>query len=200
MYAIRKETVAVAPAFEDTISEEKSLFALFHHPLLQGFWKQELGEETYGVLRDVIPPTWILDPRPLPPHAVIPGLRIGGEPVADWSRLKEATQRERELVIKPSGFSPWLGGAGASPWNDMSAEDWGAAVNEALAGFHRTPSILQPFHKAVQPGFVCGGRRRPERRASRHGLPARSVRLTWQAGGEVKLTGVLARACPTEDN
>lgn len=199
LYAIRKETVAVTPPLKHHL-EEKSLFALFHHPLLQGFWKQELGEETYGVLRDVIPPTWILDPRPLPPHAVIPGLRIGGEPVADWSRLKEATQRERELVIKPSGFSPLAWGSrGVSIGHDMSAEDWGAAVDEALAGFHRTPSILQPFHKAVRSrvSYV-------EDAADQNGellamdCRARLCPYYVASGGEVKLTGVLATLCPAD--
>ena len=129
--------------------EEKSLFALFCHPMLEPFWRRELGKKTYPFLQEVIPQTWLLDPRSLPPHAVIPGLEIGNLPVTDWRQIISGTQRERELVLKPSGFSELAWGSrGVAIGHDLSTEDWTTAVENALVSFERTPYVLQKFHKA----------------------------------------------------
>ena len=54
--------------------------------------------------------SWILDARPLPPHAVIPGLEIDGQPLGDWKTLAHLTKKQREFVVKPQsdGFTPEL--------------------------------------------------------------------------------------------
>src|SRR5690625_1094248 len=105
LYAIRQEWVQVTPPLKHHL-EEKLLFALFHHPVLAPFWREHLGKESVEFLAEVFPPTWVMDPAPLPPHAVIPGLELRNRAVTDWHELGECSQRERELVIKPSGFSP----------------------------------------------------------------------------------------------
>ncbi|HEX6972118.1 MAG TPA: hypothetical protein VF234_07850, partial [Limnochordia bacterium] len=113
------------------------------------YWRSELPGETYRLLQGVFPRTWVLDPRPLPPHAVIPGLSVGGQSVTAWSQLKAATQKERELVIKPSGYSPLAWGSrGVAVGHDLPAQEWEAALENALAAFPKTPHILQEFHTA----------------------------------------------------
>ena len=52
--------------------EEKSAFALLHHPVLAPYWLTELGEELFVHLTTIMPRTWVLDPAPVPPSAVIP--------------------------------------------------------------------------------------------------------------------------------
>ena len=68
--------------------------------------------------------------------------------LASWEELKSLSQRERELVLKVSGFSPEAWGArGVYIGSDLSREAWGQAVEQALNAFPRTPWVLQRFCK-----------------------------------------------------
>src|SRR5947207_11059497 len=91
--------VRVTPPFKPYL-EEKMWFALFWLRPLREFWRRELGERHWLTLQRVIPYTWIIDPTPLPQHAVIPELEIN-----DWRELGEFSQKQRELILKISGFS-----------------------------------------------------------------------------------------------
>jgi hypothetical protein len=123
--------------------EEKMLFALLWNRNLQGFWRQELGEGFLGRLKKLVPYTWIVDPTPLPPHAAIPELNL-----TDWQQLKTMSQKERDLILKVSGYSENAWGArGVFLGSDLSHEDWSKAVDAALADFEKSPSVLQRFHK-----------------------------------------------------
>jgi hypothetical protein len=123
--------------------EEKMLFALLWNRNLQGFWRQELGEGFLARLKKLVPYTWIVDPTPLPPHAAIPELNL-----TDWQQLKTMSQKERDLILKVSGFSENAWGArGVFLGSDLSHEDWSKAVDAALASFERSPHVLQRFHK-----------------------------------------------------
>jgi hypothetical protein len=94
-------------------------------------------------LKKYIPYTWLLDPTPLPPHAALPGLEI-----TEWQQLKSLSQKERDLILKVSGFSENAWGArGVFLGSDLSHEDWAKAVDTALAQFERSPSVLQRYHK-----------------------------------------------------
>ena len=123
--------------------EEKMLFALLWNRNLQNFWRQELGEGFLARLKKNIPYTWLVDPTPLPPHAAIPELNL-----TDWSQLKTLSQKERDLILKVSGFSENAWGArGVFLGSDLSQADWSAAVDAALKNFETSPSVLQRFHK-----------------------------------------------------
>ena len=125
------------------IFEEKMLFALLWNRNLQHFWRQELGEGFLTRLKKLVPYTWLVDPAPLPPHGAIPGLNL-----TDWQQLKTMSQKERDLILKVSGFSEKAWGArGVFLGSDLSQEDWSKAVDDALAGFKTSPSVLQRFHK-----------------------------------------------------
>jgi len=123
--------------------EEKMLFALLWNRNLHNFWRQELGEGFLKQLKKIIPYTWLMDPAPMPPHAAIPELNL-----TDWSQLKAMSQKERDLILKVSGFSENAWGArGVYLGSDLSLADWSAAVDAALANFEQSPSVLQRFHK-----------------------------------------------------
>ena len=144
MAAARQLRVTPAPK---PLFEEKMLFALLWNRNLRGFWRQELGEGFLSRLLELAPYTWVVDPAPLPPHGAIPEINL-----TDWQQLKTLSQRERELVLKVSGFSELAWGArGVFLGNDLSHADWSAAVDTALAGFERSPFVLQRFDK---PGLV----------------------------------------------
>ncbi len=125
------------------VFEEKLLFALLWNRNLEEFWRQELGENFFNRMQRLTPYTWIVDPTPLPPHAAIPELDL-----TDWQQLKTLSQKERELILKVSGFSAHAWGArGVYLGNDLSHADWAAAVDEAVAGFAHSPYVLQRYHK-----------------------------------------------------
>jgi hypothetical protein len=125
------------------IFEEKMLFALLWNRNLQNFWRQELGESFFARLKKIIPYTWLVDPTPLPPHAAIPELNL-----TDWQQLKSLSQKERELILKISGFSEKAWGArGVFLGSDSSQADWSVAVDEAISSFQNSPFVLQRFEK-----------------------------------------------------
>ncbi len=123
--------------------EEKMLFALLWNRNLQGFWRQELGEGFFSRLKKLVPYTWIIDPAPMPPQAAIPELNL-----TDWRQLKTLSQRERDLILKVSGFSEQAWGArGVFLGSDLPQADWAKAVDDALQHFDRSPRVLQRYHK-----------------------------------------------------
>ena len=129
------------------VFEEKMLFALLWNRNLQSFWRQELGESFFSRLLELVPYTWFVDPAPLPAHAAIPQLNL-----TDWHQLKALSQKERELILKVSGFSPHAWGArGVYLGSDLSHGDWAAAVDKAISSFGHSPYVLQRYHK---PGLV----------------------------------------------
>ncbi|HEY9084896.1 MAG TPA: hypothetical protein VIN40_03005 [Candidatus Tyrphobacter sp.] len=147
LYAARHNTVKMTPPPKAHL-EEKLSFALLHHPQLAALWRAEMGAETYQRMQTLLPPTWILDPRPLPPQASIDGLTAAGVPVNDWRQLLDLGKSERNFVTKPSGFSEiaW-GSRGVKIANDLTKEEWAQTLDGALASFDRTPYVLQRFRK-----------------------------------------------------
>jgi hypothetical protein len=143
MNAAKDGTMRVSPPFKPYL-EEKMWFALFWMQPLREFWRRELGEKYFLKLQEVVPYTWPLDPAPLPQHAVIPRLEIN-----DWRAAGKLSQKERDLLIKVSGFSPlgW-GSRGVMVGSDVPQGEWERAIEEALASFQTQPRIMQRFHKA----------------------------------------------------
>ena len=194
MYSCKKGRVKITPPFKPYL-EEKLAFSLFKHPVLTSLWEKGLGCETFSILSHLIPETWTLDSREIPEYAVIPGLDIGGKLVQSWKELIPLTQKERELVIKPSGFSPesW-GSRGVVIGHDVSAEVWKKTLEDSLAKFPEGSSVLQVFHK----GRRVRIRYRDSFTDSIVEMESR-VRLTpyyFLIDGSARLTGILATLCP----
>jgi hypothetical protein len=194
MYAAKKGQVVTTPPYKTSL-EEKLSFGLFHHPSLKPDWEKALGSETFDTLSHLIPETWVLDSHPLPPYGVIPGLEVKGTPVQAWQKLMGLTQKEREMVIKPSGFSPesW-GSRGVVVGHDVSGEVWQETLTKGLQSFPDQPSILQKFYK---------GKRVPisylDRNSGQIETIQSRVRLTpyyFVVDGITHLAGILATLCP----
>ena len=200
MYSAKKREVTVTPPFKHFL-EEKLLYALFHHPGLKKYWLNELGEETFTLLANLFPATWILDPGEMPPYGVIPGLEVGGMPVTKWSDLKDTTQAEREFVIKPSGFSELAWGSrGVVAGHDISQKVWGDTIEKALMDFNKNPRILQEYHRGrhVEVSYM------DESSHEMNKMPGR-VRLCpyYFIEGphdkeDVRLRGIMATICPLD--
>ena len=142
LHANAKGRVAITPPIKPFL-EEKMWFALFWLRPLHEFWRRELGEKYFLKLQEVIPYSWILDPTPLPQHAVIPRLEIH-----DWREAAKFSQKDRDLLLKVSGFSPlgW-GSRGISLGSDLAHSEWEKRIDNALATFDSSPTIIQRFHK-----------------------------------------------------
>lgn len=176
--------------------EEKLIFALLWNRRLRDYWRQELGEGFFKRLQKCVPYTWLLDPTPLPPHAAIPGLEL-----TDWRQLKELSQRERELVLKVSGFSDRAWGArGVYVGNDLSTADWSKAVDNALAAFPQSPYILQRFARPrlVESGYFDFSAGQMVRMPGRARLCPYYFVAGEGDGARASLGGVLATICPAD--
>ena len=123
--------------------EEKMLLSLLWNRNLRNFWQRELGSMFFKEMITHTPQSWVIDTAELPPHAAIPGLEL-----TNWQQLGEMSQRERNLVLKVSGFSERAWGArGLHVGSDLSQADWSKAIECALAEFNLSPWVLQRYHK-----------------------------------------------------
>ncbi len=196
MYGAKKGRVRVTPPYKPWM-EEKLAFALLHHPMLEGFWADALGTAVFAHLRQVMPKTWIVDPRPLPPSAIIPGLTLDGKAVSDWRQLAQATQKQRQCVLKPSGFSELAWGSrGVVVGHDIPQSAWAAKLDHALDAFTTTPYVFQAFHKGRQYEMTYWDERTGQP-ASMEGR-ARLSPYYFVSGDEVTLGGILATVCPKD--
>lgn len=195
-YAARKRLAVVTPPYKPFV-EEKMLLALLHSEFLADYWATSLGKASFELLKKTLCPTWILDNRPVPPHAGISGFRRKGNPIRDWREIEQGTQKDRQIVIKPSGFSPLAWGSrGVKIGHDMAREDWSEVVQEALASFDRQPYVLQPFNDTA----LIGVKYYEESSSALREMRAR-VRLCpyyFVTGDRAELGGVLATACPKD--
>jgi hypothetical protein len=124
--------------------EEKLWMALFHLRPLRDLWRRELTENQHRRLTEYIPYSWLVDPTPLPPHAVLPRLDVHS-----WAGVAAFSQKQRELVLKRSGFHPEAWGArSVTIGHDVPQAEWSTALAGALADHPGHPFVLQAFHRA----------------------------------------------------
>lgn len=176
--------------------EEKSALALYHHHLLREFWQESVPKRSRKILDGLIPKSWIVDPAPLPPGAVIDGPLAQGRPLHNWMDLAEASQKERNLVLKISGFheTAW-GSRSVVIGNDVSKEDWTESLKEACSAAETHLHIIQEFRKSIRlkhPLYSSDGE-----------IYEASGRLRLNPyyfvnGDSVELSGVLATFCPPD--
>ncbi len=172
--------------------EEKMWFALFWLQPLREFWRRELGEKYFRKLQEVIPYTWLLDPTPLPQHAVIPRLEIH-----DWREAAKFSQKDRDLLLKVSGFSPlgW-GSRGLALGSDLPHAEWEKRIEHALATFDSSPTIMQRFHKGRLLEHRYWDRDSDELRTMKGRV--RLCPYYFIEGDRVRLRGALATIAPAD--
>ena len=183
--------ITVSPPFKPYL-EEKMWFAFFWLQPLRDFWRRELGDKYFRQLQRMIPYTWILDPTPLPQHAVIPRLEI-----QSWNEAGKFSQKERDLLLKVSGFSPlgW-GSRGVALGADLPHAEWQQRITDALAGFEREPTIMQRFHKGRLFDHPYWDAETDELKTMRGRVRLCPYYFVETDG--VKLRGALATICPAD--
>ena len=191
--------VAIAPPMRP-FQEEKLTLALFHHHLLQDYWAEALSGRALKLLRALIPPSWIIDPAPLPPGAVLDGPRVGGRSLNDWRGLAGASQKERDLIIKISGYHETAWGARSVVLGrDCSREEWQAGVEHAIALAPANLHLLQAYkkprrieHPPYEPGVDT-----PVAAVAKAGR-LRLCPYYFLIDGRAQLSGALATFCPPD--
>lgn len=192
---VSEPPVVVTPPLR-SFQEEKLSLGLFHHHLLEDYWRENLPKAAFRILRRAIPPTWIVDPVDLPPPAVLDGPTIGGKPIRNWVDLAQGSQKERSLILKISGFHETAWGArSVTLGNDVSREEFRAALEEATAFTEQGFYILQEFRKPkrmTHPVFTAEGELRP------HEGRLRLSPFYFVRENEADLCGALATFCPPD--
>ena len=195
----RKATspLAVTPPMR-AFQEEKLSMALFHHRVLEDFWREHLPKRSHTILKQLIPQTWVVDPVELPPNAVLDAPYVNGKPIARWEQLVDAGKKERNLILKISGFheSAW-GARSVTLGSDCSREEWEAAIFKAVSMASTSLHVLQIYEKPKRvshPVYASEG--------SIYEMQGR-VRLcpyyfVDEPSGRVDLKGVLATICPAD--
>jgi hypothetical protein len=189
--------VAITPPMR-AFQEEKLAFALFHHRLLQEYWAEAVGARSLKLLKSLIPASWVMDPAPLPPGAVLDGPKVGGRALGDWRDLIAASQKERDLIIKISGFHETAWGARSVVLgSDCSREEWQRGVERALELAPTNLHVLQAYMKPRRVRHSLYGNEAPH---EAHEVDGR-LRLCpyyFVAGGNARLSGGLATFCPPD--
>jgi hypothetical protein len=176
--------------------EEKLNLALFHHPRLREFWRENLSKGSYKLLNRIIPHGWIMDPVDLPPNAVLDAPHVGGQPIYKWEQLGQASQKERNLIMKLSGFHENAWGARSVLYgSDASREEWTDGINEAMEGARENLYLLQEYRKPARlqhPVFSPEGEVFPMKGR------LRLCPYYFAIGDTVETGGVLATFCPAD--
>ncbi len=195
--------IAIAPPMRH-FQEEKLALALFHHHLLHDYWAESLGGRTLKVLQKLIPRSWVMDPAPLPPGAVLDGPAVGGRLPNDWRDLAAASQKERDLIIKISGFHETAWGArSVLLGSDCSREEWQQGIEQALRLAPTNLHLLQDYRKPKRVSHPLYDRAADGAPAVAPVAAARDGRLRlcpyyFVVGGEARLSGALATFCPPD--
>jgi len=197
--------VAIAPPMRH-FQEEKLTLALFHHHLLQDYWAEAVSGRALKLLRALIPQSWVMDPAPLPPGAVLDGPKAGGRSLNDWRDLIGASQKERELIIKISGYHETAWGARSVVLgSDCSREEWQHGVERAIELAPTNLHVLQVykkprrtehalFEKANDAASASGPAAQAQVKAGR----LRLCPYYFLVDGQPRLSGALATFCPPD--
>ena len=202
--------VAIAPPMRH-IQEEKLALALFHHHLLRDFWAESLSGRALKLLQKLIPRSWVMDPAPLPPGAVLDGPSIGGRLPNDWRDLAAASQKERDLIIKISGFHETAWGARSVVLgSDCSREEWQAGIEQALKlaptnlhvlqEYRKPKRVSHPLYEPAEAGLSLGSSTAGDAKGEAMAKAGR-LRLCpyyFVVGGQARLSGALATFCPPD--
>jgi hypothetical protein len=135
-------SIQISPPFKPHL-EDKLWLALLWSPALRKTWESVLRRSHLKRLQELVPFGWVLDPTPLSPHASLPRMDAHS-----WEEVAHFSQKERQLVLKVSGFheTAW-GSRGVFIGHDLPANEWSERMHTALDQSAEQPWILQEFRE-----------------------------------------------------
>jgi len=129
------------------------------------------------------------------------GPRIGGRSLNDWRELAGASQKERDLILKISGYHETAWGARSVVLgSDCSREEWQQGVERALQLAPSNLHILQVYKKPKRIGHAVfqasssNGAFESVNQAGR----LRLCPYYFVIENQPKLSGALATFCPPD--
>tara|TARA_R100000027_G_scaffold67263_1_gene65282 strand:- start:3341 stop:4744 length:1404 start_codon:yes stop_codon:yes gene_type:complete len=193
--AVEAGAVQVTPPMKH-YQEEKLNLGLLHHPKLKGYWEESLSKRVRRLLFKIVPQTWVVDPAPVSANAFLHAPTVGDLPISSWEELGAGSQRERNLILKVSGFHETAWGARSVVLgSDVSREAWTAALRSAMRDGESNLHVMQRFEKPMRlrhPVFADSEEPR---------LMEGRVRLCpffFRNGTSYDLEGVLSTVCPAD--
>jgi hypothetical protein len=167
--------------------EEKAIMALLWDTRFENFYKKQLGEANFNKLKNAIPKTWIVGQEQYFTEALPKGAQ-------DTLQLVSGSRKDRELVIKPSGFNPKASWAeGVNLLHEKSTVKAQEIVQNAMQT-DDTLFIVQEFKK--------GQKRRMQYENEEGGLNDMDVKLRitpYYSTKDGKLLTVKATGCENTD-
>jgi len=132
----------ITPPFKAHL-EDKLWLALLWSPALKKHWAESLRGNHLKRIQELVPFGWVLDPTPLPPHAALPRLDAHS-----WEEVAAFSQKQRQLVLKVSGFheTAW-GSRGVHIGHDMPQDEWSERLRHALGQSSEQPWLMQEFRE-----------------------------------------------------
>ncbi|MDA9763814.1 hypothetical protein N9C83_00460 [Opitutales bacterium] len=193
--ALEQELVELTPPMR-AFQEEKLSLGLFHHGMLAQFWREHLPKRSFRALSKAIPKSWVMDHTLLPPTAVLDGPLVGGNPIREWTDLNEASQKERNLIIKISGFHETAWGArSVTLGSDFSRDDWSEGIQQAVEMSDAHLHVLQEYQKPQRLSHPVYAD--PETTFPMQGR-IRLCPYFFVDGDKAVLSGILATFCPAD--
>ena len=84
----------------------------------------------------------------MPPGASLEGPSIQGRRLTSWSDLSKASKKERNLVLKASGFHETAWGARSVViGEDVSSDEWRASLTRSMKAYPDPIYVVQEFMK-----------------------------------------------------
>ena len=164
--------------------------------MLTDFWRENLPKSSFRALSKAIPQSWVMDHTPLPPTAVLDGPLVGGKPIREWTDLSQASQKERNLIIKISGFHETAWGASSvTLGSDSSKEVWMEGIQQAVDMSENHLHVLQEYRKPkrlIHPVYADSDTLFPMQ--GRNSL----CPYFFVNGDSAELAGILATFCPAD--
>jgi len=133
---------------------------------------------------------------------VLDGPRVGGRALNDWRDLAGASQKERDLILKISGYHETAWGARSVVLgSDCSREEWQRSVEHAIELAPANLHVLQAYKKPrrlehrvyeapAAPGSPVVAVAKPGR--------LRLCPYYFLLDGQARLSGALATFCPPD--
>ena len=136
--------------------------------------------------------------------AVLDGPRVGGRSLNQWRDLIGASQKERDLIIKISGYHETAWGARSVVLgSDCSREEWEAGIERAMSLAPTNLHILQTYRKPRRLEHPVFDRPLGVTASAAPVATPRAGRLRlcpyyFLVGGRPRLSGALATFCPPD--
>jgi hypothetical protein len=123
---------------------------------------------------------------------VIPGLEINA-----WREMTKFSQKQRQLVLKVSGYSPQAWGSrGVIVGSDVPHQEWTSSVVHALDAFDHHPHVLMRFAQSRMIEHPYFDRKTGEVRTMRGRV--RLCPYYFVTEGHATLGGALATIVPAD--